>query len=81
MENTAAALCNMIGEVIGTVAYLNALLIASEKACFIGRTSCLSEIRNGIDQRLGLAGVQGQYQPNREYANVIGVLEGIERYK
>ena len=81
MENTAAALCNMIGEVIGTIAYLNALLIASEKACFIGRTSCLSEIRNGIDQRLGLAGVQGQYQPNREYANVIGVLEGIKKYK
>ena len=81
MENTAAALCNMIGEVIGTIAYLNALLIASDKACFVGRTSCLSEIRNGIDQRLGLAGVKGHYQPNREYANVIGVLEGIKKYK
>ena len=37
--NTAAALCNMVGEVIGTVAYLNALLVGSEKAFFIGRTS------------------------------------------
>ena len=78
IENTAAALCNMIGEIIGTVAYLNALLVGSEKACFIGRTSYLSEIINGINQRLELAGIEGQYCDNREYGNVIGVLESIQ---
>ena len=31
---TAAALCNMVGEVIGTVAYLNALLVGSDN-CFM----------------------------------------------
>ncbi len=78
MENTAAALCNMVGEVIGTVAYLNALLVGSDKACFIGRTSHLSEITDGINQRLELAGIKGQYNDDREYGNVIGVLESIE---
>jgi type II pantothenate kinase len=78
IENTAAALCNMVGEVIGTVAYLNALLIGSNKVCFIGRTSYLSEIVNGINQRLELAGVHGQYNANREYGNVIGVIEQIK---
>ena len=78
MENTAAALCNMIGEVIGTVAYLNALLVGSDKACFIGRTSYLSEVNDGINQRLKLAGIKGQYNQNREYGNVIGVLESIK---
>ena len=80
MENTSAALCNMIGEVIGTMAYLNALLIGSEKACFIGRTSYLTEIIGGIDERLKLAGIKGQYANNREYGNVIGVLESIKHH-
>ncbi len=79
LEDTAAALCNMIGEVIGTVAYLNAILIGSKKACFVGRTSCLSEVINGINQRLGLAGIEGKYIENREFGNVIGVLERITR--
>ena len=78
MENTAAALCNMVGEVIGTVAYLNAFLVGSDKAYFIGRTSYLSEIIDGINQRLELAGIKGQYNDDREYGNVIGVLESIE---
>jgi len=78
MENTAAALCNMVGEDIGTVAYLNALLVGSDKACFIGRTSYLSEIADGINQRLELAGIKGQYNDDREYGNVIGVLESIK---
>jgi type II pantothenate kinase len=80
MENTAAALCNMIGEVIGTVAYLNALLIGSEKVYFVGRTSYLSEITKGINGRLELAGITGQYNKNREYANVIGVLENLKSF-
>jgi type II pantothenate kinase len=80
MENTSAALCNMIGEVIGTVAYLNAFLIGSDKVCFIGRASYLTEIISGINQRLELAGIQGKYNENREYGNVIGVLESIKNY-
>ena len=78
MENTSAALCNCIGEVIGTIAYLNALLIGSDKAYFVGRTSLLSQVVNGINERLKLAGVTGVYGENREYANVIGVLEKIK---
>ena len=78
MENTAAALCNMIGEIIGTIAYLNALLVGSEKVYFIGRTSYLSEVINGINGRLELAGIKGEYEKNREYGNVIGVLERIK---
>ena len=81
MENTAAALCNMVGEVIGTVAYLNALLIGSEKVCFIGRTSYLSEVVNGINERIELAGIAGQYSENREYANVTGVLENLKNHR
>ena len=77
IENTSAALCNCIGEVIGTIAYLNALIIGSKKAYFIGRTSLLSLVINGINERLKLAGVTGVYGENRQYANVIGVLERI----
>ena len=78
MENTSAALCNMVGEVIGTVAYLNALLIGSSKVCFLGRTSYLSEVTKGIDERLKLAGISGHYNDRREYGNVIGVIEQLK---
>jgi len=78
MENTAAALCNMIGEIIGTIAYLNALLVGSEKVYFVGRTSYLSEVISGINGRLELTGIKGEYKKNREYGNVIGVLERIK---
>ena len=78
IENTSAALCNMIGEVIGTVAYLNALLIGSSKVCFLGRTSYLSEVAKGIDERLKLAGISGHYNDRREYGNVIGVIEQLK---
>ena len=81
MENTSAALCNMIGEVIGTIAYLNALLIGSTRACFLGRTSYLSEVTKGIDERLELAGIAGQYNDQREYGNVIGVIEQLKNYE
>jgi type II pantothenate kinase len=81
MENTSAALCNMIGEVIGTVAYLNALLIGSTRACFLGRTSYLSEVTKGIDERLELASIAGQYNDQREYGNVIGVIEQLKNYE
>lgn len=77
-EDKSAALCNSIGEVIGTIAYLNALLIGSEKVYFVGRTSKLSLVVKGINEILKLAGVTGVYEDNREYANVIGVLEKIK---
>ena len=78
-DNLSAALCNMIGEVIGTVAYLNALLIGANKAYFLGRTSMLSEVKNGIDERLKLAGVEGIYADNRSFGNAIGVIASIEK--
>ena len=78
-DNISAALCNMIGEVIGTVAYLNALLIGANKAYFLGRTSMLSEVKNGIDERLKLAGVEGIYADNRSFGNAIGVMASIEK--
>ena len=78
-DNLSAALCNMIGEVIGTVAYLNALLIGTNKAYFLGRTSMLSEVKNGIDERLKLAGVEGIYADNRSFGNAIGVMASIEK--
>ena len=81
MENTSAALCNMIGEIIGTIAYLNALLIGSTRACFLGRTSYLSEVTKGIDERLELASIAGQYNDQREYGNVIGVIEQLKNYE
>ena len=80
MENTAASLCNMVGEVIGTVACLNALLIGSDKAYFIGRTSYLTEVVQGINGRLELAGIEGKFNNDREYGNAIGVLESIKNY-
>ena len=80
MENTSAALCNMVGEVIGTVAYLNALLVGSSSVCFLGRTSYLSEVLKGVDQRLELAGISGRYNDQREYGNVIGVIEQLKNY-
>lgn len=78
IEDISASLCNMVGEVIGTVAYLNALLVGSNKAYFLGRTSMLSEVKKGIDARLALAGIEGIYDENRAFGNAIGVLDTID---
>jgi type II pantothenate kinase len=78
IEDISASLCNMVGEVIGTVAYLNALLVGSNKAYFLGRTSMLSEVKKGIDARLALAGIEGVYDENRAFGNAIGVLDTID---
>ena len=80
MENTAAALCNMIGEVIGTIGYLNAMLIGSNNVYFVGRTSFLSEVAKGINNQLELAGIKGQYNDQQGFGNVIGVMEIIKNY-
>ncbi|MBL6903413.1 MAG: pantothenate kinase [SAR86 cluster bacterium] len=78
IEDISASLCNMVGEVIGTVVYLNALLVGSNKAYFLGRTSMLSEVKKGIDARLALAGIEGIYDENRAFGNAIGVLDTID---
>ena len=78
IEDISASLCNMVGEVIGTVAYLNALLVSANKAYFLGRTSMLSEVKKGIDARLALAGIEGIYDDNRAFGNAIGVLDTID---
>ena len=39
----------------------------------------LSEVKNGIDERLKLAGVEGIYADNRSFGNAIGVMASIEK--
>jgi type II pantothenate kinase len=64
----------MVGEVIGTVSYLNALMIDVSKIYFIGRVSLLDSVRNGIDKRLKLVNISGQYGENREFGNAVGAI-------
>ena len=73
-EDLAASLSNMVGEVIGTVSYLNALLIGTQKVYFLGRVSLLESVMGGINRRLDLAKVEGEHKDNREYGNAIGAL-------
>jgi hypothetical protein len=49
-------------------------LVGVDRVYFIGRTSLLDSVRDGIDKRLKLAGVTGKYKANREFANAIGAL-------
>ncbi len=77
-EDTAASLSNMIGEVIGTISYLNALLCNENKVYFLGRTSLNKVIKNGIEDRLKLANIGGVFKENREYGNVLGALRSIQ---
>ena len=73
-DDIALAICNMVGEVIGTVAYLNAFLLGTSEVYFVGRTSLLSNVRIGIEKRLQIAGINGCFGKNREYANAIGCM-------
>ena len=77
-EDAAASLSNMIGEVIGTISYLNALLCNENKVYFLGRTSLNSVIKTGIEDRLKLANIRGVFKENREYGNVLGALRSIQ---
>ena len=76
-DDVAAALLNMIGEVIGTIAYLNAAICGVNKVHFIGRVSTNEYIKNAVDERLKLANMQGIFEDNREYGTVIGALKHI----
>ena len=77
-EDIAASLMNMTGEVIGTIAYLNALLVGVDKVYFVGRVSLLESVTSAIDKRLELAGVTSVYIENREFANAIGSLSFLK---
>ena len=76
-NDIAAALLNMIGEVIGTIAYLNASLCGINKVHFIGRVSTNKYIKNAINERLKLADMRGIFEDNREYGTVVGALKLI----
>ena len=73
-KDIAASISNMVGEVIGTISYLNALLIGVDKVYFVGRMSLLQSVKDGIDKRLNLAKIHGVYESKREYANALGAL-------
>ena len=73
-NDVAASITNMIGEVIGTVAYLNAMLCSENKVYFLGRVSLNTNIKEAIENRLKLANITGIFEDNREYANVLGAL-------
>ena len=77
-EDTAASLSNMIGEVIGTISYLNALVSNENKVYFSGRTSLNKVIKTSIEDRLKLANISGVFKENREYGNVLGALRSIQ---
>ena len=77
-DDVAASLSNMIGEVIGTVSYLNALLMGVQKVYFIGRVSNSDTVKKGIEDRLQLASVEGCFSNNREFGNALGALSFIK---
>ena len=77
-EDTAASISNMIGEVIGTISYLNALLCEEKEVYFLGRSSLNEVIKSGIEDRLKLANIKGIFKENREYGNVLGALRFLK---
>jgi type II pantothenate kinase len=64
----------MIGEVIGTISYLNAMLIGVNKAYYVGRVSQLEGVKKGLDARLKLANIGGQYNDRQRFGNAIGAI-------
>ena len=77
-RDIAASISNMIGEVIGTISYLNAMLCAESEVYFLGRVSLNAVVRSGIEDRLKLAKINGLFKENREYGNVLGALKCIQ---
>jgi type II pantothenate kinase len=77
-EDIAASLSNLVGEVIGTISYLNALLMGVNKVYFIGRVSISNTVKKGIKDRLQLANVEGCFGNNREFGNALGALSCIK---
>ena len=54
----------MVGEIIGTVSYLNALLMGVNEVFFIGRVANFEVVRTGITDRLALANIKGNFDGN-----------------
>ena len=73
-EDIASSISNMVGEVIGTVSYLNAMLCNESTVYFLGRASLNSVLKTGIEDRLKLADINGVFEDGREYGNVLGAL-------
>ena len=68
----------MIGEVIGTISYLNAMLCNEHEVYFLEESLLSDVIKSGIEDRLALAKVNGRFEDNREYGNVLGALSYIQ---
>ena len=77
-NDIAASVSNMIGEVIGTISYLNALLCGESEVFFLGRVTLNDVVKSGVEDRLKLANVKGLFKQNREYGNVLGALSYIQ---
>jgi type II pantothenate kinase len=70
----AASLSNMVGEIIGTISYLNALLMGVSEVFFIGRVGNLEVVRSGITDRLALANIKGNFDSQSGFGNALGVM-------
>ena len=77
-NDIAASISNMIGEVIGTISYLNALLCNENEVFFLGRVTLNDIVKSGVEDRLKLANIRGLFKQNREYGNVLGALRYIQ---
>ena len=73
-SDIAASLSNMVGEIIGTVSYLNALLMGVNEVFFIGRVANFEVVRTGITDRLALANIKGNFDNNSGFGNSLGVM-------
>ena len=77
-QDIAKALTNMIGEIIGTVAFSNAFIFQKDEVFFIGRTFLEPNIKAAINERLAIAGINGIYSDAPGKENCIGILDLLE---
>ena len=77
-QDIAKALTNMIGEIIGTVAFSNAFIFQKNEVFFIGRTFLEPNIKAAINERLAIAGINGIYSDAPGKENCIGILDFLE---
>ena len=77
-EDIAKALTNMIGEIIGTVAFSNAFIFQKAEVFFTGRTFLEPNIKAAINERLTIAGIKGIYSDASGKENCIGILDFLE---
>ncbi|MFL2730249.1 MAG: pantothenate kinase [Gammaproteobacteria bacterium] len=77
-QDIAKALTNMIGEIIGTVAFSNAFIFQKDEVFFIGRTFLEPNIKAAINERLAIAGINGIYSDAPGKENCIGILDFLE---